>query len=133
VKPKEGFKAEALCFSFYNSLTALFCEVEGRFYGGGVLELTPVEFRRLPLEYTVPTAPQFDEFCAVAKEGPEELLSHGDIWLRHKMKLTDYEMEAIRYSLIVLQQHRLRHGNTSSFTFEDSVNLHTRAIKFSGE
>jgi adenine-specific DNA-methyltransferase len=38
-------------FSFYNSLTLLFAELEGRYYGGGVLELTPSEFKNLPLPY----------------------------------------------------------------------------------
>lgn len=39
-------------FSFYNSLTLAFAELEGRYYGGGVLELTPNELRVLPIPYT---------------------------------------------------------------------------------
>jgi len=38
---------EALVFSFINSLTALSAELEGRHYGGGVLELVPSEIERL--------------------------------------------------------------------------------------
>jgi adenine-specific DNA-methyltransferase len=40
-----------LAFSFFNSLTFLSCELEGRFYGGGVLELVPSEVEQtiLPL------------------------------------------------------------------------------------
>ena len=37
-----------ICYSFYNSLTLLYAEIAGRFYGGGVLELSPKEFRSLP-------------------------------------------------------------------------------------
>jgi adenine-specific DNA methylase len=40
-------KAEALVFGFVNSLTCLTAEMEGRHYGGGVLELVPSEIERL--------------------------------------------------------------------------------------
>jgi hypothetical protein len=36
-------------FSFVNSLTCLTAELEGRHYGGGVLELVPSEIERLLL------------------------------------------------------------------------------------
>ncbi len=39
--------AEALVFAFINSLTCLTAELEGRHYGGGVLELVPSEIERL--------------------------------------------------------------------------------------
>lgn len=39
--------ADQLVFSFVNSLTALTAELEGRHYGGGVLELVPSEINRL--------------------------------------------------------------------------------------
>ncbi len=42
----------SLIFSFYNSLTLIQSELGGRTYGGGVLELTPNEFKRLPIPYT---------------------------------------------------------------------------------
>ena len=38
---------EALVFGFVNSLTCLTAEMEGRHYGGGVLELVPSEIERL--------------------------------------------------------------------------------------
>ncbi len=40
-----------LIYSFYNSLTLAFAELNGRYYGGGVLELTPSEFKGLPIPY----------------------------------------------------------------------------------
>ena len=46
VKVKQG-SAEKLVFSFVNPLTALSAELEGRHYGGGVLELVPSEIERL--------------------------------------------------------------------------------------
>ena len=46
VRIKRG-TAEQLVFSFVNPLTALSAELEGRHYGGGVLELVPSEIERL--------------------------------------------------------------------------------------
>jgi len=51
VSMKEGFDIESLISSFYNSLTLSFAELNGRYYGGGVLELTPNEFKGLPIPY----------------------------------------------------------------------------------
>ena len=42
-----GVDATSLVFSFVNSLTCLAAEMEGRHYGGGVLELVPSEIERL--------------------------------------------------------------------------------------
>ena len=46
IRVKEG-TAQQLVFSFVNPLTALSAELEGRHYGGGVLELVPSEIERL--------------------------------------------------------------------------------------
>lgn len=51
IEIKEGYDMQNFIFSFYNSLTLVFAELEGRYYGGGVLELTPNEFRVLPIPY----------------------------------------------------------------------------------
>lgn len=53
VEMKQEYNLDNFIFSFYNSLTLAFAELEGRYYGGGVLELTPNEFRVLPIPYTV--------------------------------------------------------------------------------
>lgn len=41
----------SFAFSFYNSLTLALCEYHGRFYGGGVGELVPSEFKRVAIPY----------------------------------------------------------------------------------
>lgn len=41
--------ADGLVYGFFNSLTALSAELEGRHYGGGVLELVPSEIEKLLL------------------------------------------------------------------------------------
>ena len=43
--------AESLVFCFYNSLTLAQCEFAGRYYAGGVSELTPNEFRSISIPY----------------------------------------------------------------------------------
>jgi len=62
VNCKPGYDINSLIYSFYNSLSVTFAELEGRYYGGGVLELTPLEFKSIPLPYTLIDARQFDIF-----------------------------------------------------------------------
>lgn len=57
-----NFSIENLIFSFYNSLTLAFAELYGRYYGGGVLELTPNEFKKLPVPYLRITSDDFNSF-----------------------------------------------------------------------
>jgi adenine-specific DNA methylase len=47
LRPLPGVDALALVTGFVNSLTALTAELEGRHYGGGVLELVPSELAKL--------------------------------------------------------------------------------------
>src|SRR5262249_34999913 len=48
IRPKQA-AASSLVYSFLNSATWLCAELEGRHYGGGVLELVPSEIERLIL------------------------------------------------------------------------------------
>lgn len=60
---KEG-SAEQLVYGFINGLTALSAELEGRHYGGGVLELVPSEIERLlvpPPSKIVPDVVELDK------------------------------------------------------------------------
>ncbi len=50
---KDNIDAMSLVFCFYNSLTLAQCEFVGRYYGGGVSELTPNEFREISLPYKI--------------------------------------------------------------------------------
>lgn len=49
IRTLNGASAEQLVGCFYNGLTALSAELEGRHYGGGVLELVPSEIEKLVL------------------------------------------------------------------------------------
>lgn len=62
IKMRDDYKIENLIFSFYNSLTLSFAELDGRHYGGGVLELTPNEFKNLPIPYLDVNVKDFNSF-----------------------------------------------------------------------
>ena len=51
IRMKEGLSEKNLSFSFFNTFTFIYSELMGRYYGGGVLELTPNEFKGLPIPY----------------------------------------------------------------------------------
>ena len=51
IRFKEDYDAASFAFCFYNSLTLALCEYSGRFYGGGVGELVPSEFKQLSIPY----------------------------------------------------------------------------------
>jgi len=60
-----GYDVNSIAYSFYNSLTLTFAELSGRFYGGGVLELTPNEFKSLPLPYINVSKREFRNFESI--------------------------------------------------------------------
>ena len=116
ISMKDGYTINGLCFSFYNSLTLLFAEIYGRFYGGGVLELTPSEFRKLPIVYKEPSDEEMSSFemaHIAEKSSAGRLTEFGDEWLMEILDLTKEEMTVLQRSLKVLKNHRLRHGKTS--------------------
>ncbi len=62
IKMLDGNCINSLVYSFYNSLTLALAELEGRFYGGGVLELTPNEFKSVSIPYVSVDMEQFSCF-----------------------------------------------------------------------
>ncbi len=110
---KDGHNIQDVCFSFYNSITLLFAEIDGRFYGGGVLELTPSEFRGLPLYFMRTTNEEFESFertfpsSRVKETG---YFANCDQRICHELKLTYEEMVKIQKALQNVREHRLRHG-----------------------
>ena len=60
--------ADALVYGYYNSLTALSAELEGRHYGGGVLELVPSEIEKLMLPNTEAIEPDVEQLDRMVRE-----------------------------------------------------------------
>lgn len=113
---RDIFSIQGLCFSFYNSLTLLFSEIEGRFYGGGVLELTPSEFKGLPICYGEPTSQEFNHFenaFPSSRAVSEPDFSYGDNWIRHRLQMSTSDMVRIQNALEIVRSHRVRHGQSS--------------------
>ena len=95
---KEGFDINSLIYSFYNSLTLIFAEIEGRYYGGGVLELTPSEFKKLPVPYIKITEKQFQTYQNKfeSKENIKSILDSYDSKILKDLNLTKDELEKLQ-------------------------------------
>jgi adenine-specific DNA methylase len=104
--------AERLVASFVNSLTALSAELEGRHYGGGVLELVPSEIARLlvptPGEGALDLAGLDAAFRR--KEPAEAILARRDPSLLGSLGLSPGEREALREAWAGLRARRRRGG-----------------------
>jgi adenine-specific DNA-methyltransferase len=111
IKMKQGFNLDSFIFSFYNTLTLVFSEIEGRFYGGGVLELTPSEFKKLPIPYTEITEERFKIFKERfdAKVTIEDILDHNDFETIFKIEgITTRTIKQIRVIRQKLLDKRFR-------------------------
>lgn len=115
IKPPHTMRG--LCFSFYTTLTLLFAEIDGRFYGGGVLEISPTEFRRLPIVYHEPSDEEWQSFLSAHEAAAgrvEAILDFGDSWLRNKKAFSNDELKMMRAAWSTVRAHRMRHGGRSN-------------------
>lgn len=80
IEMKPDYDLDSFIYSFYNTLTLVFSEIEGRYYGGGVLELTPSEFKKLPIPYITIDTNQFQTFTTQfeKKQNIESILAQND-------------------------------------------------------
>ncbi|WP_282063927.1 N-6 DNA methylase [Roseobacter litoralis] len=69
IRSKEG-TADQLVYGFLNGLTALSAELEGRHYGGGVLELVPSEIEKLLLPPPSKVKPRVEELDKAVRTMP---------------------------------------------------------------
>lgn len=99
-----------LAFSFYNSLTAISAELEGRSYGGGVLELVPSEIRKLLVPLVTASQDQLgllDEKL-LNREPNSHILEAQDTIVLSSIGLSKIEIRTIQNALKKLQSRRLR-------------------------
>jgi hypothetical protein len=98
-------RAADLVVSFVNSLTALSSELEGRHYGGGVLELVPSEIERLLLPVGRHSPSSLKDLDRAVRGGmpAEGLLARQDEMLLRPIGLTKGECD-----LLLSAWHRLR-------------------------
>ncbi len=111
VSMKSGFDLNSFIFSFYNSLTLAFTEIDGRYYGGGVLELTPNEFKNLPIPYLSISNKEFEKFVTrfKNKKNIDEVLlvNDGEIFSK-VLSLSETEIRKIQQIRKKLVTKRMR-------------------------
>jgi len=112
IKMHDGYEIKDLAFSFYNTLTFIYAELEGRYYGGSVLELTPNEFKNLTIPY-IPNVKKSQinklEKLMRSKSKPNELLGFTDkAILIDGYGLTEAEVRRLRSIYVSLVQRRLK-------------------------
>jgi adenine-specific DNA methylase len=106
----KSVSAEALVYAFVNSLTALSAELEGRHYGGGVLELVPSEIEKLAVPIVEPERIELKALDQrVRKRGdPRSLLAAQDEIVLKAAGLTKKERETIREAWCRIRSRRQR-------------------------
>lgn len=106
---------EALAAGFHNSVTLLGAELEGRSFGGGVLELVPSEIGRLPVVADGRLAADFTALDATARRQPESLIQATDGVLLRRRVFEDADALSIvalaRRELMSRRLDRARVGN----------------------
>lgn len=102
-----------LVSAFHNSLTLLTAEIEGRSFGGGVLELVPSEISRLLLPFPVAASDALSELDRVSRSSsrgqgdPTQLIDATDNLLRGRVEgLTKSLMDRLHEARQVLANRR---------------------------
>ena len=109
VQMKDGYNIKQLTYSFYNTFTLLMAEIMGRSYGGGVLELTPNEFKNLPLVY-INEKINFSKFSKQFSEKKDitDILQKNDEYILKKvLKLTEKEILLLQTAYDRIRKRRL--------------------------
>ncbi len=65
------YDKSSMAFCFYNSLTLTQCEFYGRYYAGGVSELTPSEFKKLAIPYREISKNDIERLSELFKENED--------------------------------------------------------------
>lgn len=111
IEMKNKYNIMSLIFSFYNTLTLIYSELDGRYYGGGVLELTPKEFKKLPLPYTKITEHEFNDFAKIfkSKKSIDDILELNDYRILNRaLGLDNSEITLLRDIRDKLIKKRIR-------------------------
>lgn len=104
---KNNIDDEKLVLCFLNTLTALSAELEGRHYGGGVLELVPSEIDRLVIPYTSDVNIDINELNEFVKTHTmEEVLSRQDDLILKKIGIENHEIKILQSAFIRIKNRR---------------------------
>jgi hypothetical protein len=102
-------KPERLVASFLNPLTALSAELEGRHYGGGVLELVPSEIEKLLIPLKKSARYNLAKVDELIRTQPTEQVfkKHGSVILK-SLGLTTSEVDRLTSGWDKLRNRRQR-------------------------
>ena len=103
------FGAEKLIYCFLNSLTALSAELEGRHYGGGVLELVPSEIEKLLLPIPTKISPDINKLDALVRSScAADVLEHQNAAVLGSLGLVKSEQTDLLSAWLRLKNRRQR-------------------------
>lgn len=114
--------ASHLVASFVNSLTVLTAELEGRHYGGGVLEMVPSEIEKLLIPLAKPTAQDLLKLDQAIRSGMkgDALLAQQDRTILHPLGISESDSGALMNAWTRLRLRRQRaESQTDSETNDD--------------
>jgi adenine-specific DNA methylase len=108
-------RATDLVVGFVNSLTALSAELEGRHYGGGVLELVPSEIEKLLVPVGRRSRAELRRLDDAVRAGlpPESLLAQQDQILLAPLGVTQGECDQLLAAWVRLRNRRQRRTSSS--------------------
>ncbi len=104
------FDKKSFVFGFYTLIPLIFAEVLGRFYGGGVLELTPKEFQSLPFVYEKISDEEFNKLDELVKGGDfEEVVNYTSrILLIEKLGISIEDIDKLKIIWKKLMNRRFK-------------------------
>lgn len=101
--------AEKLVYCFMNALTALSAELEGRHYGGGVLELVPTEIEKLLVPIPASVRPEIRKLDMLVRESTvESVLDEQNERILGAMNITRRDQETLMAAWLRLKNRRQR-------------------------
>ena len=116
----EQFLRDTLVYCFLNSLTALGAELEGRHYGGGVLELVPSEIERLLVPVPPNIRPELRTLDALVRQtNAYQVLEVQDQQLLQVLRFDDAEISTLREAWTRLKNRRQRSTSETSLDLDD--------------
>ena len=107
---QEGHTAEQIASVCFTSLTAASAEIEGRSYGGGVLELEPTEAERLLVPSRLVAGLPVEELDSMIRAGKlrQAIDANDDLVLRQGLGLTTGDIAVLRSAWDTMRERR--HG-----------------------
>lgn len=104
-----GMTPRQLVYSFINPLTALSSELEGRHYGGGVLELVPSEIERLLIPLVLTSRPCIGALDKLVKTQPmEKVLAMQSNVILGRLGIAKKHQEEVLDAWVLLRNRRQR-------------------------